>query len=84
MSAKNGPLVRGVTTDTCAIGSKDDLEAGASTPGVPQGLALDPQQRRGLPPMVDESLDPCKTRVHKLAGRWKKLIARSRASERAA
>jgi len=71
VSAKNGPLVRGVTTDACTIGgSKDDPEAGALTPGVPQGLALDPQQRRGLPPMVDESLDPCKTRVRKLAGRW--------------
>lgn len=59
MSAKNGPLVRGVTTETCTIGSKDDPEAGALTPGVPQGLALDPTQRRGLPPMYPEPDHEC-------------------------
>jgi hypothetical protein len=51
---------------------QDDPEAGASTPGVPQGLALDPQQRRGLPPMVDVPADPGtpKIKVRRTFGRW--------------
>ena len=71
MDAENRAVVRTIVPNMGMVeGSKDDPEAGASTPEVPQGLALDPTQRRGLPPMVDESLDPRKPRVRKLAGRW--------------
>ena len=36
------------------LNTKDDPEAGARTPEVPQGLALDPsdETRRGLPRMI--------------------------------
>ena len=72
MDAENRAVVRRIVPNTGMVeGSKDDPEAGAGNTGNPQGLALDPQQRRGLPTMVDESTAPRKTLVRKRDGRWR-------------